>query len=215
MREGNPLFLKLFDIALLAGPRLYYCDSDVLFVRRFTGIFAPPVEKAQFTFMADSQHAYALRPWQLPPSGPVQIVGRVNTGLIVWQRPELDLDLLEWLFGRLHADRGFCSRPYWAEQTSWAVLAARAETYLFDERRIVLARADMSRLSPDAIAIHFVSTHRDQLIPYRDRPLPDEPPASIPAYPARRVAALGMVGSELRRRIGALVSRVPGFTGYA
>ena len=199
--ESNIMFRKMFDTALLAGARLAYCDSDILFVRRVGGLFAPPAPSARLTFMTDARHAYSLRPWQVAPLGPVRLVGRANAGLIVWERPELDFDFLEWLLGRLGGSRGFVSRGVWAEQTAWAALAARTETWLWDPRQVVMADAAMSGAGPEAAAIHFVSTYRNHLPAYAARPLDPGPPARVGARRARRLTPAGMLWSDARARL--------------
>jgi hypothetical protein len=201
-RETNMMFLKLFDTSLLAGPRLAYCDSDILFVRRVRGLFAPPSPTARLTFMADIKHAYSLRPWKLWPVGPVRLTGRLCAGLYVWDRPALDLDFVEWLLGRLAKDRGFITRPIWAEQTVWAALAAKTSTWLWDERQIVMADKTMTRPGPQTVAIHFVATFRNHLAAFQDRPLDSSPPTTVSASPARRLTAFGMFRSDAMARLG-------------
>src|ERR1700724_2016179 len=68
-RLANPLALKLLDVPLLAAPAaagepLAYCDSDVLFLRRFSGLFELP-PGAGALFMHDPQNAYSVRSWDL------------------------------------------------------------------------------------------------------------------------------------------------------
>ena len=63
-RRENPLARKLIDAVLLAGEELAYCDTDVLFLRRFAGLFRlPPAAGA--LFMSDRQNAYSVRSWHL------------------------------------------------------------------------------------------------------------------------------------------------------
>jgi hypothetical protein len=60
-RQANPLALELIDIPLLAGGDLAYCDSDVLFLRPFTGLFRFPGADVGAVFMSDRQNAYSVR----------------------------------------------------------------------------------------------------------------------------------------------------------
>lgn len=200
-RRSEVLALKLFDVALLAGIPLAYCDSDVLFLRRYVGLFvARDIERP--VFMADVGHAYAVRPWRLWPVGRVRLAGRLNTGIVLAPAGYMDLDFLEWLLGTLEADPVFARRRYWTEQTCWAGLAARSGANLLDPRRVVVATGSMAGYSADAVAIHFVATHRNRLAEYVPRQRPtDEQPARVAVSPARRTGPVGMLWTDLRRRL--------------
>jgi len=205
-RNAGPLFLKLFDVPLLAGSHLAYCDSDVFFVRRVAGLFTPPPPPARLAFMSDATHAFAVRPWRAWPSGPVRLGGWVNTGLIVGDPTVVDLDHLEWLLEALAMDAGFARRPYWAEQTCWAAVAARSGFALYDARRLVLADPGMTGVTPETVAIHFVSTYRDRLAGFRDRLLGDSPPVWVATRSGRIVSAVGLFWADFRRRAAPTVS---------
>jgi hypothetical protein len=196
-RTGSPLFLKLFDVPLLAGARLAYCDSDVLFVRPFAGLFQ--ATGAALTFMADTTHAFAVRPWRAWPAGPVRLGGWVNTGLIVGDAAALDLDYVEWLLGILAPDAAYARRRYWAEQTCWAALAARAGFALFDHRQVVLADAAMSRQTAQTVGIHFISTYRDRLAAFPDRQSGRTAPVALLTQCGRIVSMAGLFWADLRR----------------
>jgi hypothetical protein len=199
-RSSSPLFLKLFDVPLLAGTRLAYCDSDVLFIHPFAEVFSPPVPPAApLAFMTDATHAFAVRPWRAWPAGPVRLGGWVNTGLIVGDGTVLDLDYLEWLLGILEPDKAYARRPYWAEQTCWAAIAARSGFALFDSRRLVLADAALSRLSAQTVAIHFISTYRDRLAAFQDRQPARTPPVTIARQAGRDVSTAGLFWADFRR----------------
>ncbi|MFO0810556.1 MAG: hypothetical protein U0746_18165 [Gemmataceae bacterium] len=79
-RRTEIMALKLFDIALLAGGPVAYCDSDFLFLRPYTGLFATPAPDKP-VFMTDVGHAYAVRPWHLWPAGRRRLIGRLNAGI--------------------------------------------------------------------------------------------------------------------------------------
>jgi hypothetical protein len=202
-RCSGPLFLKLFDVALLSPGELNYCDSDVFFLRRYAGLFRSPAG-GRAVFMTDVTHAYAVRPWRVWPISPIRLLGRVNTGLIIGWRVGLDLDFVEWLLGRLAHDPAFTRRAYWAEQTCWAALAARSDCTLLDPQLMILASATMKEHHPGVVAIHFVSTYRDRLAGFLHRQRPrDELPVEVPVHPAGSVSAMGLLWTDLRRRIGA------------
>jgi hypothetical protein len=200
-RQSEIMFLKLFDIVLLAPGRVAYCDSDFLFLRRYRGLFAEPADPARPVFMTDVGHAYAVRPWHLRPLGPVRLVGRLNAGLTLAPAAYLDLDHLEWLLGVIADHPVFDRRPYWKEQTCWAALAGRTGAGLLDRRRVVMATRSMGGYTEDAVAIHFVQTHRGRLPEYAARQRPaDEPPVTVEVRPARPVSPVGMGFSDLYRR---------------
>src|SRR5436305_14292628 len=95
-RRENPLGLKLLDAALLApGGELAFCDSDVLFLRPFSGLFALP-EGAGALFMRDPQNAYSVRSWHLLREPRLRLAARVNSGIIAFRTRLFALDLVEW-----------------------------------------------------------------------------------------------------------------------
>jgi hypothetical protein len=195
------MFLKIFDVALLASEELSYSDSDILYLRPFQGIFGPSSARFPAMFMTDVKEAYAVRPWQLSPVGPIRLAGRVNAGLMRIVPGFLDLDFVEWLLGETGGHSVWARRSYWNEQTCWAALAGRTGCGLWDHRQVVMATADMTCASGDAVAIHFVSTHRGRLHEYtsRGRP-PTDPPVTIGCRPAQCIGPLDQLLSDVRCR---------------
>jgi hypothetical protein len=196
-RRANPLALKLIDAVLLeAGEDLAYCDSDVLFLRPFRGLFAFPAPVVGAIFMADTQNAYSLRSWHLLPHPGLRLAARVNSGVILYRTTLYDPELLEWFLVRGELRR----TPAWEEQTGWALLAGRTETHWFDPRRLRLAGAQEA-IDPEVVALHFVSSRRDRLGPCRAA-APDrsrEEPVELRTVSASRATPLGLAASELRR----------------
>jgi hypothetical protein len=200
-RRTEIMALKLFDIMLLGQGPVAYCDSDFLFLRRYRGLFAPPLS-GRPVFMTDVGHAYAVRPWKLWPFGPIRLVGRLNAGLTLAPAGYLDLAFVEWLLGVLATDPVFVRRRYWTEQTCWAALAARTGADLLDPRQVVMATRTMDGYSEDAVAVHFVATHRDQLTAYEGckRPLAEEA-VLVGVRPSRRIGPVRMFWTDLWRRL--------------
>jgi hypothetical protein len=197
-RRGNPLALKLIDIPLLAGDDLAYCDSDVLFLRPFSGLFADPGPETGAVFMSDRQNAYSLRSWQLLAEPRLALPARVNSGVLRFRTRCFDPDLLEWYLGR--PEYGFA--PVWSEQTAWALLAGRAGCRLWDPR--LLRFPDPARM-PDGevVALHFVSPLR-ALFPRhlaQARGRMGEEPAHVATIPARRCRPWDLAWTEARRRL--------------
>jgi hypothetical protein len=203
-RERNPLALKLVDVALLADEDLAYCDSDVLFLRPFRGLFRlPPGTEA--LFMRDRQEAYSVRSWHLPVYGVPRLASRLNTGLVVFKAGAFDLDLADWFFARPQLQR----TPVWAEQTCWALLAGQVDCRLFDAARIVIPTDQIVR--QEQVALHFVSSVRSWLASVADR-LPDrigEPPVMVASFPAKECGTLRLTASEVRRGFQRVLRRHP------
>lgn len=195
-RASNPLALKLIDVPLLSQDDLAYCDSDVLFLRPFSGLFAFPGAETGAVFMSDRQNAYSLRSWHLLRHGRLRLPCRVNSGVLLFRTRFYDPDLLEWYFGRPE----FQLTPVWAEQTAWALLGERAGCRLWDPLLIRLPDVDDPG---DAVALHFVSPLRSRLSKAlgqaADRT--GEPPVTVGTVPARRCHAWNLAWTEGKRKL--------------
>jgi hypothetical protein len=195
-RQRNPLALKLIDAPLLAGEDLAYCDSDVLFLRPFAGLFRFPAPETGAVFMADRQNAYSVRSWHLLKHRRLALPCRVNTGVLHFRTRSFDPDLLEWYLAR--PEFGFA--PVWAEQTAWALLGQRAGCRLWDSRQIRLPEPGQEEPG-EAVAIHFVSPLRSLLPRVLER-TPDrtgEPPVPLETVPARRCHTSDLAWTEAGR----------------
>jgi len=195
-RRRNPLALKLIDAVVCAGPELAYCDTDVLFLRPFSGLLP---DGAGAAFMADHQNAYSVRSWHLLRHRRLRLPRHVNSGVIHFPTAAWDPDLLEWYLGR--PEFGFA--PVWAEQTAWALLGARAGCRLFDPAQIRIPKPGMQD-SGEIVALHFVGPVRSLLAEWAGRPLADGPPVPIGRVPAGRCGAFDLAWTEVRRRLGRL-----------
>lgn len=198
-RVANPLALKLIDIPLLSQDGLAYCDSDVLFLRPFAGLFSFSDPETGAVFMNDRQNAYSVRSWHLLRYGRLRVPCRVNSGVLLFRTRFYDPDLLEWYFGRPELQFA----PVWAEQTAWALLGQRAGCRLWDPRLIRLPEEDDRG---DAVALHFVSPLRSML-PRRLDQAPDrtgEPPVAVGTVASRRCHAWDLAWTEVRRRAARL-----------
>jgi hypothetical protein len=188
-RRENPLALKLFDAAFFAGDDLAFCDSDILFLRPFSGLFA-----AEPVFMADRQNAYSVRSWHLALHRRLTLPRRVNSGVFRIGMSLYDPDLLEWYLS--HPEFRFA--PVWVEQTAWALLAGRSRCQLYDPEQIAFPGA-----AADPVALHFVSPLRSLLAPAleqaRDRG--GEPAVTITTQEAGRCGVLDLALTEARRKL--------------
>src|SRR5579871_2826983 len=128
-RQEHPLGLKLLDIAhFTEGDLVTFADSDVLFLRPFSDLFALPDPETGALFMSDVQSAYSLKPLDSLKPGRVSLPQKVNTGLIVLRKSVYDLERIEWFL----AQKQYDIKPYWREQTCFAMLAARGKGRLYD-----------------------------------------------------------------------------------
>jgi hypothetical protein len=201
-RRENPLGLKLLDVPLLApGRELAYCDSDVLFLRPFSGLFDLP-GGAGALFMCDSQNAYSVRSWHLLREPRLRLAARVNSGVVGMETRRFNLDLVEWFLGRPE----YRFAPVWVEQTVWALLGWPAGCRLLDPARIAFPVAGREP-AEGTVALHFVSPRRALLDPIarslaaRERPAA---PVAIQSFPASRLTAFGLAATEARRRLARL-----------
>ena len=196
-RRDNPLALKLVDAVLWAGSKLTFCDTDVLFLRPFTDLFALP-DGSGAVFMTDRQNAYSVRSWHLLRRRRLALPRRANTGIVVYHTAAWDPDLLEWYLAR--PEHRFA--PVWVEQTAWALLGWRAGCRLVAASQIAIPRPDQpADLSPANVALHFVSPVRQLLPAYREI-APDrtgEPPVAVRTVPADRCGWASMAVTEGRR----------------
>lgn len=156
--------LKLFDVPLFSSQKLCYCDSDIYFVRPFTGLF--PLDEsctASIAFITDLFHSYAVRPWNVFPFSKLRVMGRVNAGIISARNAEYDLDYLEWVLGRLRGLTTWHNRSSWIEQTCWAAYGARYGGGLVSEEQIYFAVGEGLVVSDRALGIHFATSTRHRL----------------------------------------------------
>jgi hypothetical protein len=199
-REQQVLALKLIDMALMESEELAYCDSDVLFLRPHTGLFAWPNEQTGAMFMQDIQDAYSLRPWHVYPAGQVRIPRRTNSGLIFFRRSAYDLDFVEWLLGQPRLEGVFAKRAHWIEQTCWAALGWRAGCYLWSAWQFIIATQAMTGLSDETVGIHFVAAARSKLKQFSEPSIAGTA-TDIRSEPARMTSPLHLVAEDFLNRL--------------
>jgi hypothetical protein len=157
-----PHVMKLFDVAFThPEPILRYVDTDVLFQRRFRGLFPFSRPSASGAFMTDSRSCFGAHPGDFWPLGPLRLSRRLNSGLFWIQRDRIDYDRMEYLFKRWGPQR---IRKYhgWFEQTVWADQAWRARCSMFDPAQFGMpTHADSS--SRKLTGVHFVTPTRTML----------------------------------------------------
>ena len=154
-RDENIYGLKLLDISLLSQTDFAFCDSDILFLRPFSGMFRWPNAETSALFMQDYLNSYSILPWHLLGADKPKMPSKVNSGLIFFRKSAYDLDFIEWVLGRDE----FRHKVGWLEQTCWAALGYRAGCRLWNPQQIALMRPK-TRLTDPLVAGHFVKEAR-------------------------------------------------------
>jgi hypothetical protein len=167
-RSVQPYARKIVDLPILCGsPFILMLDSDVLFLKR-------PVELMKhlksgsadkFVFERDYQDSYFASTSDIKERFGVDVASRINVGIVFADVSGFDLsEINEWLGADGVADH--C----WAEQTLWAMYAARRQTVLLGEGYDVTIDP---RIDANTVAKHYVTPIRDFLyiqgIPYLSR----------------------------------------------
>ena len=160
-RRSQVMSLKLFDIALAEPGPMHYCDSDILFLRPFTGFSAPlAAARPPLVLMRDRFNTYSGGWRQLLARDRVPLADRINAGLILLDPARLDLDFVEWFLQQPVA----LSAPHFADQTIWSALVRRDGGFVLDEKGFVFAPLAGARALPAParrpVAWHFVSLLR-------------------------------------------------------
>lgn len=154
---------KLFDVPLLSTGRVIYADTDVLWTRPLDCPAYFAGRGAAFVVMQDLQEAYAVRlaHWPRMRKRGIRLASRFCAGLMSLEPSALDLDYVEWLLGVDAADDLFGGFRFWAEQTIYAALAARAGCAWIDPRECVVAHHRNFARAQHAAIIHFAGFSRD------------------------------------------------------
>lgn len=146
---------KILDVPLHSDGSCVFVDSDILFLKPFTGFERVRAECPQPVFMQDIWDTYSMRYWELLNPLRVRLVQRLNSGVMMLDTASLDLDLLEW----------FLSRPRPAhfshfEQTFWSALVRRDGGKLLAPEQVGYPPSGGQPGSEGAVAWHFVGTLR-------------------------------------------------------
>jgi hypothetical protein len=167
-RRHLPHVLKLFDTTMThPEPIICYADTDVLFQRRFRGLFPDSAQESDLTkatagaFMMDHANSFAAHPGDFWPFGPLRVPRQLNSGLFWVQRARIDYERMEYLFKRWGPAR---IKKYhgWFEQTVWADHAWRTRCSLFDPDQFGTASADGNR-NGKLVGVHYVTPARSLL----------------------------------------------------
>ena len=166
-RCGDLFGLKLFDIPMLSSGRVIYCDTDILFTRPLLcpGYFLG--DGPRFVAMRDLQESYAIRlsQWPILQRSGIPLASRVCAGMISFDPAVLDLDYIEWLLGIDEQTGLFDGFRFWAEQTIYASLAARAGCGWIEPLQCVIAESALLQRRELPAVIHFAGFYRPLLDP--------------------------------------------------
>ncbi|MBC8142440.1 MAG: hypothetical protein H7Y38_13480 [Armatimonadetes bacterium] len=182
-RQTTVFGMKLFDPSFYEPSNtIAYCDSDIFFMRPFTGLFTMPSPDIRAVFMKDVWDGYALSPQRVKPLGKLDMPRCSNAGLMLVAKHCVDLDRIEALLSDATLVHDFAQTPLWSEQTTYAILAGSTQSLNFDEQQIVMAQDGLEALvSEECVGIHFVSTYRNLLDSYieKDAARRELPPVAI------------------------------------
>jgi len=171
-RGHLPHVLKLLDTTMThPEPIICYVDTDVLFQKRFRGLFPESVEAsgskhatglAQATagaFMMDHANCFGAHPGDFWPFGPLRVARQLNSGLFWVKRDRIDYERMEYLFKQWGPAR---IKKYhgWFEQTVWADHAWRTRCSLFDPNQFGTASAEGNG---KLVGVHYVTPTRNML----------------------------------------------------
>ena len=160
-RKDSIWGIEFFDpiYAFPHEPISFYIDADILFLRRFSGLFDRNEVKEGAIFLKDTQwDSYSFRPWQmLTGKKKPQVIEGITTGLVFWDKAAIDWDYLEWFLGehRLH------QIPEWIMPTAQAGLANRCEAKTIAPRQITNLYPN-AQIREDTFGIHLLGSYRKE-----------------------------------------------------
>ena len=204
-RREHLFGLKLFDIPMLSRQRVIYCDTDILFTRPLLcpGYFLG--DGPRFVAMRDMQESYAVRlsRWPVLQRAGIPLASRVCAGMISFDPAVLDLDYIEWLLGIDEETGLFDGFRFWAEQTIYASLAARAGCGWIEPQQCLIAENALLKRRELPAIIHFAGFYRPLLDPALARlDLKNDPraPLTLATRPTPLCTPWRRVVSAVRRR---------------
>lgn len=148
---------KLLDVPLHSDGPCVFCDSDILFLRPFTGFERVRLACPEPIFTQDIWNTYAIAPRDFLNPWRTRLVERLNSGVMILHTSQLDLDFLEW----------FLSRPRPAqfshfEQTYWSALVHRDGGKFLAPEQFAYPPYSRQSAPGTAVAWHFVGTFRSE-----------------------------------------------------
>jgi hypothetical protein len=198
-RQHHRFARKLLDIPLLHPTGYGYVDSDVVFLRDFTGFDRAGHTGGGVTYMWDIDDYSSIQFLHRYFTGTrIRLAERVNAGFMFVGKGTYDLEFVEWFLGQPR----YRDQDWAVEQTCWAAMAARVDAAYFSPSQVTFPRSDR-RVGPEVAALHYISPLRGLFPPptewlsqrqERGTVRLDVVPAS--SIPLRRAVAL-----RVRRRL--------------
>jgi hypothetical protein len=210
IRKNSLWGMEFFDplFAQPDAPISYYIDADILFLRPFSGLFAPEEIEGGALFLRDTQwDAYSLRPWHLFGFGmrPVIVKG-ITTALVCWDKRAIDWDYLEWFLGQ----NKFHCIPEWVMPTVQAGLASKCGAK-------VVSPSQLTNLYPNAsieknnFGVHLLGSYRDDWLPKVEKHLEgmskEQSPAQVTFEICKSRCALAYASNQAKRWINSRLNR--------
>jgi hypothetical protein len=163
-RKIHPWALKLIDAPLLAGGDFAYLDTDILFLRAFRGLDRRGLDEIDLAYMRSYANVYSFSLWErIRRERNLKLVERCNAGLLFARETAYRLDDIEEFLGRISRH----TRPLLAEQTAWAMLAARVNSGHFADDQVVFPAYWLGCRSAAwrraVVAVHFLGGSRHNL----------------------------------------------------
>lgn len=201
--------LKLFDTILFEEQEaVAYCDTDILFLRRFRDLFTFPSPDVRLLLMSDREESYAARPWHLVGPNRLRLVRRTNAGLYFVKKAAFDFDFVEWFL-----QRPWSRRRWWlVEQTAWGGLGARMGCAVWDRRqvRIPLRRDFLRGADEQTVALHFIGGMRPWMSCFVPRLEGGESPIqTLRSSRAENLGPIALGSSQAWRKLKTLLRLSP------
>jgi hypothetical protein len=204
-RAHLPHVLKLFDTTMTHPEAIVcYVDTDVLFQKRFRGLFPSEAQAAGAgAFMMDHGNSFGAHPGDFWPFGPLRVARQLNSGLFWVKRGRIDYERMEYLFKRWGPAR---IKKYhgWFEQTVWADHAWRTRCMLFDPEQFGTASAEAGR-NERLVGVHYVTPTRNMLKAELDAGRPAVAAGGVEEIrtePAKPFGVVGAAGIAARAVMG-------------
>lgn len=168
-RNSSNYAQKIFDVMLYDERDVFYIDSDVYFLKKFS---LPKMDEMPI-FMADTQNAYSFTPIDLLKIN-IPVFPNVNSGIFYFPQNLFSLEFIEQLLNDATIGKGITKGIPWLEQTIWSFLAAKSRIICyFDCKQIIMADFTL-KTDAETVAVHLVYYFRSHIKQLRLLPSADE-----------------------------------------
>jgi hypothetical protein len=207
-RRASPMGFKLFDLPLLcSSPVFSYMDSDIVFFRQIERLFPPDPEVV--TYLQSDEEGFCAPAPELHWKWKIPLVTGLNAGLFQVPMALYDLNRIEWFLREVSERQNVWRTEGLAEQTVWAMLAARRPAFHFSRRQFHCTRFKKLEITASLVGVHFIYHLKPwikKLIPEAKRTLTEEKPVTLAWERARRLTGLQVILRRIARVRRRLVS---------